>query len=352
MGETRRQLLTRIGVAAAAASLPRLGGAAEAPPRIEIWYGSRQHFGRLGIPQRWVNVLGAVSPAERIAQVSYALNGEKPVMLSKGPDLYRLAGPGDFNVEIDYKTLKEGENALRIEAKDRHGMVATETVTIVFHPSRRWPLPYEADFRGLKDLEAVTGVTQIVDGKWHLTPDGLRTSDPYYDRVLAFGDMNWTNYSMTAEVRFHAFPGPRQGGPGFGVNHAGIGLRWRGHADDGLQPRVQWHPLGAATEFTLQKDLTQCKWRILPGPPQKAAYAAETFAIDLNRNYWIKGEVTTLADGRNRYRNKIWAVGDPEPSAWAVENHEQPVDDFPSGSALLVAHISEVTFGRVRIEPV
>ncbi len=347
---TRRKLIQALGAGSAAwrgASLE-----AQEPPQIDVWYGKRQHFGRLGIPQRWVNILGSVSPAATVAQLSYSVNGAQPVQLSKGPDLHRLAGPGDFNVEIDIQDLKDGENTVRIESRGRHGEMAEKTVTLVFDRTQRCPLPFEADFRGLGDLEAVTRQTQIVDGKWHLTPDGLRTSDLYYDRVLAFGDWNWTNYAVTAEVRFHAFPGPRRGGPGFGVNHAGIGLRWRGHADDGKQPRVQWHPVGAATEFTLQTDLSQCKWRILPGPPQKAAYAAKAFPIELHRAYWIKGEVTTLTDGRNRYRNKIWAVGDTEPGEWAVENHEQPVDDFPSGSALLVAHLSDVTFGRVRVDRV
>ncbi|MEZ5400264.1 MAG: hypothetical protein R2729_11395 [Bryobacteraceae bacterium] len=140
-------------------------------------------------------------------------------------------------------------------------------------------------------------------------------------------------------------------GPGFGVNHAGLGLRWRGHADDGRQPRVQWYPLGAATEFTLQKDMAQCRWRILPGPPAKAVYAEQPFSLRLDRPYWLRGEVATLAGGRNRYRNKIWAAGEPEPEAWAVESIEAPSRDFSSGGALFVAHRSDVTLRRVRIEP-
>ncbi len=32
---------------------------------IDVWYGDHQSFGHLGgHPQRWVNVLGHVSPAE------------------------------------------------------------------------------------------------------------------------------------------------------------------------------------------------------------------------------------------------------------------------------------------------
>lgn len=319
-------------------------------PSIDIWLGTRQRFGHIGLPQRWINILGSVSPAAAIAEISYTLNGGERKFVSKGPDLRRLASPGDFNIEIDKGDLHAGENEVVIRAADGQGARAEQTVTVEFTPNRAWPLPYETDFSKVNNLQ---DVCQVIDGRWNLSADGVRTAVPYYDRVLGFGDLNWTNYSVQAEVTFHDFPGPvqRNRGPGFGVNHAGIGLRWRGHADDGRQPRVQWYPLGAATEFTLQKDLKECRWRILPGPPQKAAYAEEPFGIDLDRKYWLKGEVRTTADGRNRYRNKIWAVGDPEPPTWAVESIEQPSDDFPSGGALLVAHRSDVTFGRVRIEP-
>ncbi|MEZ5400265.1 MAG: hypothetical protein R2729_11400 [Bryobacteraceae bacterium] len=44
-------------------------------PRIEIWHGPRQRFGHLGLPQGWINVLGSVSPAATIAEISYTVNG-------------------------------------------------------------------------------------------------------------------------------------------------------------------------------------------------------------------------------------------------------------------------------------
>jgi hypothetical protein len=176
-----------------------------------------------------------------------------------------------------------------------------------------------------------------------------RAAEPYYDRVLAFGDMSWTNFAVTAEVIFHDFPGPKRGGPDFGVNHAGITLRWRGHADDGRQPRVKWYPLGAATEFTLQNDLSQCKWRILPGPPARAVYADETYPIELNKRYLIKGQVETLPGGRHRYRNKIWPPDRNELDFWAVESIEEAAEDFASGGALLIAHRADITFCNVRV---
>lgn len=339
---TRRHALAALGAAPLAQALVK--------PRIDLWHGKRQRFGHLGLPQRWINILGAVSPAEHIAQLDYSLNGLDFLPLSKGPDLYRLASAGDFNIEIDHADLEDGENRVVIRSKDRDGVTSEETIVVDYTPGVVWRLPYEVDFAKVKDLQ---DVCQVVDGRWRLEKDGVRTADPYYDRVLAFGDMNWTNYALTAEVIFHDFPGPTPGGgPGFGVNHAGIGLRWRGHDDDGRQPHVAWYPLGAATEFTLQKDLSKCKWRIIPGPPQKTVYADEPYAIELGKKYWIKGEVRTMPDGRNRYRNKIWSPDRNELDFWAVERFEKPSRDFSSGSALLVAHRSDVTFGRVKIEAV
>lgn len=333
-----------------AAAVVKAAATAATPPSIDVWHGPRQRFGHLGMPQPFVNILGAVSPAERIAEISFVLNGGDRRFVSKGPDLRRLAEPGDFNIEIDRKDLEARDNQVVIRAADQDGVRVESTVTLNYVPGKVWPLPYEIDLSKVTDLQ---DVCQVIDGRWRLEADGARTAAPYYDRILGFGDMNWTDYSIQAEVIFHSFPGAVAGdlGPGFGVNHAGLTMRFRGHADDGRQPRVQWYPLGAATEFTLENDLTQCRWRILPGPPVRAVYATERFAIELGKKYWLKGEVKTMPDGRNRYRDKIWAVGDDEPAAWAVENLEQPSTDFPSGGALLVAHRSDATFGRVRIEP-
>jgi hypothetical protein len=318
------------------------------PLRIDVWHGLRQKFGNIGLPQRWVNILGSVQPAEIVAQLEYSLNGSPWQPLSKGPDLVRLASPGDFNVEFDREILAPGTNEVRIRAADAQGTRLVQTVVVEYDPGRIWPLPYEVEFSKVTNLQ---DVCQVVDGRWRRTSDGVRTAVLHYDRVLAFGDMNWTDYSVAAELISHDFPGPGGEGPGFGVNHAGIGLRWRGHADDGKQPRVRWYPLGAATEFTLEKDLSRCRWRILPGPPQRPVYAARAFAIELGRKYWIKGKVKTLANGRSLYSSRIWASGEAEPDEWHVENMEQPSQDFSSGSAPLVAHRSDLTFCRIIIRP-
>jgi hypothetical protein len=337
---TRREALAALGAAAAAS-------AAE-PPSIDVWYGPRQRFGHIGNPQRWVNILGSAAPAEQIAHIEYSLNGGDFRPLSKGPDLHRLARPGDFNIEIDRADLKEGANKVLIRVFTGDGASAETEVIVEYAGGNRWPLPYTVDW---SQVQSIQDAAQIVDGRWRLEDGGVRTAEPYYDRVLAFGDVNWTSFAATVEVVFHGFPGKQRGGPHFGVNHAGVTLRWRGHADDGKQPRVQWYPLGSATEFTLEKDLAQCRWRILPGPPSRPVWAADPYPIELGRPYLLKGEVKTMPDGRHRYRNKIWSPDRNELDFWAVESFEDPAGDFGSGSLLLIAHNSDVTFRRLTIDP-
>lgn len=313
-------------------------------PTINVWYGSAQCFGHLGIPQRWVNVLGSVSNPEGVAKLTYSLNGGPERELSMGKDLFRLAEPGDFNIEIDYHDLRAGRNSVAITASDTLVGRRSKSVILYFTPDKQWPLPYSIDW---SKVAAIQDVVQVVDGRWSLGPDGVRTLAPYYDRVLAIGDMSWTDYEVTVKVTFHSFADPRERG---GVTHAGIGLRWGGHHTDGKQPRVKWYPLGAATEFTLFPELQECRWRIL-GDNQKKAYAEDPYTISLGKAYFLKSEVRTLPDRTTQYRVKIWDAEMPEPAEWSLVTTEDS-DDVKSGSALLVAHHSDVTFGSVSVKPV
>lgn len=322
--------------------------AALAAPKgvIDVWYGTEQTFGYRGKPQRWVNILGSVSSPKQIIALEYTLNGGPRQPLSMGPDLHRLAAPGDFNVELAYADLKPGHNHLTIIAADTSGGTAFQDVLVKYLPDQTWPLPYSIDWN---KVPALQDAVQIVDGHWKLVPGGVRTERPYYDRVLAVGDLSWTNYEVTAAVTFHGFTGPTPQGPHYGVTHAGIGLRWTGHHDDGKQPRVQWHPLGAAAEFQLFQDLSKCHWRILADQKGRAVSKDRT-RIVLGRTYVMKARVESLARGQTRYQAKIWPAGEAEPRKWAVESMEGP-EDVSSGCLLLVAHNSDVTFGNLEVKP-
>ena len=136
-------------------------------PVIDVWYGSPQLFGQLGVPQQWVNILGNVTDPDGIATLTYALNGGTDSTLSTGPDSRRLADEGDFNVEIDHTDLVDGPNSVVIKATDNLGFTTTETVTVNYTSGNAWPLPYSVDWDTVIDVQ---DVAQIVDGKWALVP--------------------------------------------------------------------------------------------------------------------------------------------------------------------------------------
>ncbi len=66
--------------------------ACAAGPSIVVWRGSPQTFGLVGVPQRWVNVLGNVEDSNGIGSLSYRLNGGQSHSLHDRP-IRRPAGP-------------------------------------------------------------------------------------------------------------------------------------------------------------------------------------------------------------------------------------------------------------------
>ncbi|WP_373514437.1 hypothetical protein [Persicitalea sp.] len=313
-------------------------------PKIDIWYGDRQEFGKIGHPQRWVNVLGnAISP-HGLTSLTYSLNGEAEKVLTIGEDGRRLAQAGDFNVDIDRARLRGGDNQLRIVATDSLGRRSVKVVELVYHGTeKKWPLPYVIDWQKVANIQEAA---QIVDGDWQLGPGGIRTLDPYYDRVLAFGDSTWRDYEVSTTVVFHSFTPPHEGPPTFGVSHAAIATRWPGHDLDDKQPHVKWHPLGATAEFRLTAGLDSCRWRIFDGQKLYLEDTTRPRRILLGKKYGMKHRVETLVDNSTLFRTKLWPADQPEPAAWDLEAREKP-DNVPNGSALLIAHNADVTFGNV-----
>jgi len=314
------------------------------PISIQIWYGTEQHFGQTGMPQRWVNILGNAKAGEGLQSLTYTLNKDAPVALTTGEDGRRLANPGDFNIDIDTARLKDGKTMVLITATDSTGNKIAEKVTLYYETGNTWQLPYSINWQ---DVENIQDVAQIVDGHWQLVENGVRTSDPYYDRVLAFGDSTWTDYEVTTSVIFHAFTPPHKGPPTFGVSHAAIATRWPGHDLDDNQPHVKWYPVGATAEFRLTTNLDSCRWRIFDGENLYVEDTTNIRTIVLGTRYHLKHRVATQPDGSTLYSVKFWEDGQPEPESWDLQTTEPP-GNLPSGSALLLAHNADVTFGDVR----
>ena len=315
---------------------------------INVWYGDQQSFGHLGgHPQRWINVLGNVWPAGQIESVEYSLNGDEPKPLDFTANRQRLARPGDINIEILRTDLRDGGNEIVVTAKSRSGEVAQRSINVqYFQENVRWPLPYRIDW---SKIDRISDAVQVVDGRWILAERGVRSVEHHYDRVLAFGDDSWANYEVSTSVILHDFTPPKTGPNGTNVTHMAIATRWPGHDPDGQQPTIKWFPLGATAEFRIGSDLQECRWRIFDG--ERAHLESEKRrSIERERTYRLKHRVETLADGSSRYRVKLWPAAKREPRKWDLERIEPP-GDVPSGSALLLAHFTDVTFGDVRVKP-
>lgn len=320
---------------------------------IDIWYGDVQRFGKQGRPQRWVNVLGNVCNSEQVENLEYQLNQGRPKQLTIGSDLHRLANDGDFNVELAWEALNVGENELTIIKTYQNGEMHTAETTLIIDEEKNWPLPYSVDFTQIESVREVQEHVQVVDGLWEITPQGLRTKERYYDRVVTMGDTTWNNYEATARITIHDFTPSTPGPPTYNVTHFGMAFRWRGHTVDGLQPSRQWYPLGAQGEFLLKEDSTSNQWRILFGygdNSPRPEYADGTNSIKLGKEMFIKGQVRTMEDGRTRYRYKQWMAESDEPGQWDVEGFDN-MNDYPSGAICLVPHNSDVTLHEVKIEP-
>lgn len=314
---------------------------------IDLWYGHRLRLGHLGTPQRWVNILGRVSPD--VESLTASLDGGPGQAIAIGPDGHRLARRGDFNVEIDRAGLTPGRHELELAADPIGGGTDRRLVELQVTEPKSCPLPYTIDW---STVGAIRDVAAVVDGRWELTPAGVRSVEPYYDRVIGLGDLNWTDVEVSTTVTFHGLiePDEGRGDAGAGVIHAALATRWPGHDDDGRQPRVKWWPLGATAEFRVNSQWSGCSWRILGGEGV-VANSPHGRGIALDRPYGMKHRVEELPDGGARYRVKLWEASEPEPDSWDLELIKGPAGQA-AGGVLLIAHYTDLTFGNVDVKEV
>lgn len=335
-------------VLAVLAQLPT-AAAEQAGPEIELWYGDEQRFGHAGNPQPRINLLGVVTQFEAIESLTFSVNGGPPQPLSLGPNGFRLSRAGGFNAEIERSTLRADENVVELVAHQRFAQQPiTKIVRVHYTAGRPRPLPHSVQWSRARRID---DVAEVMDGHWKLTPDGVRTLDPYYDRVIAIGDTTWTDFEVVTSVIFHKFLADviaPKGPPFSNHGHASVLLRWQGHPDDGRQPRRRWHPCGGLAMWRADAGREGLDWVWQGGETGIIAREAGKRMLELGRRYMIRGRVETLPGPKTRYSIKGWAAGEPEPKDWdlvAIDGEK----DVQSGSLLLVAHHSDVTFGDVEV---
>jgi hypothetical protein len=318
-------------------------------PEIELWYGSRQRFGHLGQPQRWINILGTAKDA---ITLTYSLNGSEFLSLCLGKDTLRLAEPGDFNAEIACDLLREGDNDVVLTATDDKGQRATRTVQVSYTSSQTWPLPYSIDWSTVSNIaEAV----QIVDGRWQLSKEGIRTTRPNYDRLITLGDKRWHDYQLTLQATIHDFFIEPDHPWADGGLEGGFGLlfRWSGHYVDEYQPHREWRPNGAIGWYRARWEEKPAKVRCLniSDAVVQDRVMTETEALELNLNqpYMFQFSVESQEVGTSLYRYRVWSPDNPDKLLCDLSCRGKE-GEASTGSILLVCLFADVTIGNINVE--
>jgi hypothetical protein len=313
-------------------------------PAINVWYGDNQSFGQNGIPQQWVNILGNVSAPSGISSASYTLNGGASQFLRIGPsNSTRLVDTGDFNIEIDHSTLLPGTNTVVISTTDNQSHTTAHTVTVnwKYVSGKVWPLPYSIDWSTAGNIQ---NVAQIVDGQWSIQPDGtVRTGQVGDDRLIALGDVSWTNYQVTAEMTINNLDCS-----GFAF---GLVVGWSGHTTDPTQPQPDQprtgHPFfGFGTYSTIPNQVLN----IYANSPSyhETVLVQDMTGITLTPGvkYVMKFAVQrNSANPTSHLSLKVWPASSAEPSNWNL----QADGDASTGSVILAAHRTDVSFGKIAV---
>lgn len=357
--------MSRWGLAGGAAALGLFGlylgighltSAAADSDRIQVWHGVEQRVGHLGDAQADFNLMGAVRQPDQLVALQYGVNDAIPVELNvRG--YRRLAADGHFNADIPIASLEPGENTVILEGRFADGGKVRREVTVE-RLSGSTPLPLAIDWAEVADPQ---DVGQYVDGEWRLDAQGLRTAHTGYDRLFLIGERDWQDYEVTAEVTVHGVT--EATGPVSGGNGLGFMLRFAGHTVGGAdrfpvaQPKWGYQPFGAIAWLRWDKgDPQGPAVRQFMGGRVGDAIDHGTFQVEPGMGYVIKVRAQTLPDdaqgqGVTRYAFKIWPASEQEPAAWDWQEDLASASALRRGAVGLLAHHVDVSFGKIRIEP-
>ena len=173
-----------------------------------------------------------------------------------------------------------------------------------------WPETYQVDW---SEVGSIQDATEILDGLWEITPDGIRTVEPGYDRLFAIGEVSWDEYELVSSFTLHDYDAENFGGVGV------IGP-WVGHTDDpiaGAQPKTGFLPFGSQTWTAFFPGE-------LPSRIQSAGHQIsrelQNFVYELEQQYHFRYRVERVSQNFLLYSTKVWADGTAEPADWDVQS--------------------------------
>jgi hypothetical protein len=267
--------------------------------------------------------------------------------LSLGPDTRRLAQPGDFIIELERATLPIGLNEVEITATNLSGDSASSTVIVEHVAGLGGPLPMTIDWAEVPDL---LDVAEPMEGRWAVTGSTVGPTQFEYDRLMALGDITWTDYEISVPITMNEIDPlgtgfqPPSNGP-----VVGFGLRWLGHQGN-RQPRRDWWPSGAFGWYKIHQNGFQ-QFELIGNESKYIDRAPSSYQFAEGQTFMYKARVETGSDGRTTYRFKAWNTTTTEPTDWLLEITTD-ASDPTAGSILLIAHEIDATFGSVVVTPV
>jgi len=221
-----------------------------------------------------------------------------------------------------------------------------------FRGQAGWPIPYVADWDSTATID---DKSQVVEGQWRYesSRDGVRPLATGFDRLLNIGQFDWKSYEVEVPMIFHWFDSTKESAG------AGVILGWQGHTDYANRLPRLGHPYGGICGFGRSfAEPSQPRLELIrnSGTVQDTIVAHENppRAITLDDRYTMRFRRVDLGNGQSRYSCRFWKASDTEPGTWDLEF------DLPDqlntsaqfrGSALLMAHNLDITFGDVKVIP-
>jgi LmbE family N-acetylglucosaminyl deacetylase/regulation of enolase protein 1 (concanavalin A-like superfamily) len=214
-----------------------------------------------------------------------------------------------------------------------------------FNGKRVWSRPYTTNWTS---NASIAHQAQILEGQWRYDNGGVRPLTTGFDRALLIGDTGWINYDVKAPITIHSFdPTTGQGAA------VGLALGWQGHTGWG-QPR-HGHPGGGLCLYARagsDPDPFKLQLGYSPGPVDDTTLASKDMSLAYGTTYMFRFRQQGVSAGLTRYSCKVWRADQAEPAAWDLT---ADIPDWPgttgqrSGSAVLLAHETDSTFGNATV---
>ena len=202
---------------------------------LEVWNltpGGTALFGA----QEIFNVVGRVNRVSEKVSLHYSLNSgpRNPVSIGNSP---RISRPGDFNIDTIGIGDLQHENTLNLYLANGNEL-SHHSIRFSAKPTSDGLPRFDLNFDNVNNVEEIG---QVIDGRWLVSKDGgrpcleIRPEDAGYDRLIGFGNRNWTSgYEINALITVTRWTAR-------GYFNSGLTFKWNPHLrGDGTRLPTQW----------------------------------------------------------------------------------------------------------------